>query len=88
MQLLHLHSGGCMLHHRRPVVQNISLIYWMFCPLITLRISSVPNKVRNMLESIALTEPIDLCPLVVENLLETELTNEGVARDTGRARRR
>lgn len=36
-----------------------------------------------MLESIALTEPIDLRPVVVE----TEMTVRVVARDKGRARR-
>lgn len=46
----------------------------------TLRISSVPNKVRNMLESIALTEPIDLAE-------EPERTVRVVVRDKGRARR-
>lgn len=54
------------------------------CHQHTLRISSVPNNVRNMLESIALTEPIDLCPPIA--VIET--TGLAVARDRGRAKRK
>lgn len=48
----------------------------------TLRISSVPNKVRKMLESMALTEPIDLRPVTV-----THTTDRSTARDRGRTAR-